>query len=243
MAELSSETNDYVRHLSKLIQDSRYRALKQKAVIEGKQMINELLPFLNEGTLLYTSPPHFPVPPLFEQIQISEKIAKKLSSVKNEREVFLETPLPKNPLPITCSRLLVLDGVGDPGNLGTLLRTCLALGWDGVYFLLNCSDPFNDKALRASKGALFRLPYAQGTWEDLDRLNLHLDIYGADLEGDLPETILSCKMMLILGNEGQGLSMQSKSRCKKITIPMMPGVESLNVAAAGAILMYALRTK
>lgn len=241
--QLTSESNEYIQHLYKLVNDSHYRNLKQKVVIEGQQMIAELLPLVKEGTLLYTSMPPFPIPPSFEQIQISEKISKKLSAVKNEHEMFLEAPLPKNPLLKNCSRLLVLDGVSDPGNLGTLLRTCLALGWEGVYFLPGCCDPFNDKALRASKGALFRLPYLQGNWEELERLNLSLDVFGADLEGDLPETIVSGKMMLILGNEGQGLSKESKSRSKKITLPMKSGVESLNVAAAGAILMYEMRPK
>lgn len=237
---LSSETNPYIKHLCKLVKDPHYRKLKQKVLIEGKQMIDELLPLLKGGTLLYTTLPPFVIPSSFEKIEISKKISKKLSSL-NEQELFLEVDLPKNPLPKTCQRLLVLDGVSDPGNLGTLLRTCLALGWEGVYFLPGCSDPFNDKALRASKGALFQLPFAQGTFEELEALNF--DLYGADLEGDLPETIISGKMALILGNEGQGLSEKSKARCKKITLPMHPGVESLNVAAAGAILMYLLRTK
>lgn len=236
---LSSDTNPYILHLTKLIKDPHYRKLKQKVLIEGKQMIAELLPLFKEGTLLYTT--EAPFPPQFEQIQISKTISKKLSSVNNEQELFLEVDFPKKPLPKTCRRLLVLDGVSDPGNLGTLLRTCLGLSWDGVYFLPNCCDPFNDKALRASKGALFQLPYAQGTWEELEALNF--DLYGADLEGDLPETINSGKMALILGNEGQGLSAKSKAKCKKITLPMHFGVESLNVAAAGAILMYVLRNK
>lgn len=230
---------DYVKHLGKLVKDSHYRNLEQKVVIEGRQMISELLPLLKSGTLLSTAP--FPVPPSFKQIQISENVSKKLSSVKNEREVFVEVDLPQIPLPATCSRLLVLDGVSDPGNLGTLLRTCLALDWDGIYFLPGCCDPFNDKAIRASKGALFRLPYAQGTWKELE--NFPLEAFSADLEGDLPESIVSGKMLLVLGNEGQGLSEESKRRCKKVTIPMKKEVESLNVAAAGAILMYALRAK
>lgn len=72
--------------------------------------------------------------------------------------------------PGQLSRVLVLDGIQDPGNLGTLLRTALALGWEAVVLVNGCCDPFNDKALKASRGAVFRLPLAQYTqeqWEEL----------------------------------------------------------------------------
>lgn len=239
--QLTSVNNEYIHHLSKLIQDSEYRYGQQKVVIEGLQMIQELLSLVSVGTLLYATLPTFSIPSSIKQIQISEKVSRKLSSFNKENEIFLEAALPKKALPTACDRLLVLDGVSDPGNLGTLLRTCLALGWEGVYFLPGCADPFNDKVLRASKGALFQLPYEQGSWEKLK--SFPLEILGADLEGDLPENVLSGKMMLILGNEGQGLSSQSRSLCRKVKIPMKLNVESLNVASAGAILMYVLRAK
>jgi TrmH family RNA methyltransferase len=67
-------------------------------------------------------------------------------------------------------RLLVLEGVQDPGNLGTLLRCATAFGWDGVWLLPGCCDPFNDKALRASRGAALRLPLVSGDWQQLERV-------------------------------------------------------------------------
>ena len=67
-------------------------------------------------------------------------------------------------------RLLALEGVQDPGNMGTLLRSAAAFGWDGVHLLAGCCDPFNDKALRASRGAAFKVPLSRGGWTQLQQV-------------------------------------------------------------------------
>lgn len=143
-------------------------------------------------------------------------------------------------------RLLVLEGIQDPGNLGTLLRTATALGWDGAFLLPGCCDPFNDKALRASRGASFRLPWATGTWGDLERVVATRSLVCIAAEPDdrsgakdLPESLASA-VCLVLGAEGQGLSHEALSRCVPVAIPMPGQMESLNVAIAGSILMFAL---
>ncbi len=152
-------------------------------------------------------------------------------------------------------RLLALDAVQDPGNLGTLLRTALAFGWDGVFLLPGCADPFSDKAVRASRGAALRAPVARGGVDELcAAAEAHgLTMLAADPEpeggseggtrGDLPlkgwrEQAGTSAVCLVLGSEGQGLSAEVRALTIPVAIPMHGGMESLNVAVAGGILMF-----
>lgn len=234
MHRIDSRDNPYIKHLSKLMEDSAYRNEMQKVVVLGKNQILELLPFVKSGTIYTTEI----LDCTFNQVLISESVANKLSS-----PCVAEFPMPHLQLPTNCTHLLALDRVSDPGNMGTLMRTALALGWDGVFLLPGCCDPFNDKALRASKGAPFKLPFMKGSWEAFDQLTKDHKLLplAADLEGNSIKEFQKKNCFLILGNEGQGLSEEGRLRGKKITIPLSGEMESLNVSAAGAILMYMLR--
>ena len=140
---------------------------------------------------------------------------------------------------------------------GTLLRTAVALGWDAVYMLPGCCDPFNDKALQAGRGAAFKLPMAEGNWHKLaDTLGVHdVEVYGASPDkgqGPAPGTAqtgnkvavqipdVTLPLCVILGSEGQGLSEFAIKVSTPLAIPMSGAMESLNVSQAGAILMFAL---
>lgn len=234
MHRIDSRDNPYVKHLCKLIEDSAYRIEMQKVVISGKNQILELLPFVQSGTIYTTEAFETPL----KQVIISESVAKKFNA-----SCIAEFQMPSMKLPEKCTHLLALDRVSDPGNMGTLMRTAIALGWDGVFLLPGCCDPFNDKALRASKGAPFKLPFIKGTWEAFDQIAAQHKLIplAADLEGTPLENCQKNNCFLILGNEGQGLSTEGLARGQKITIPLAGNMESLNVSAAGAILMYSLR--
>jgi TrmH family RNA methyltransferase len=121
-----------------------------------------------------------------------------------------------------------------------LLRSALALGWDGVFFTPETVDPFNDKALRASKGALFSLPFAYGDGASFVREEKR-QIYLADLEGtSLKGMSPKSPFVLILSHEGTGPSAWAEKCAQKISIPMHNSVESLNVSACGAIFLYVM---
>jgi TrmH family RNA methyltransferase len=136
------------------------------------------------------------------------------------------------------NKLIAFDGLQDPGNLGTLLRSALAFGFEGAILLNNCCDPFNDKALRAARGATFVLPLQKEGIEEMSSYPLLI----ADLEGKEPRQLPPLqKFILVMGNEAHGPSKDLKGT--KITLPMHNNVESLNVAIAGSILMYLLTSK
>lgn len=181
-----------------------------------------------------------------------------------------------NPHHLTWPCCLAACTAQDGGNLGTLCRSALALGWQAVVLLPGCCDPFNDKAIRASRGAVFKLPLAQCSLEHWERL---VEAHGlvplaaepdrggggsardgraaaaaaagrqqqqeeaAGDSGGVQQRLAELRVCLCLGAEGQGLSPEVLQRCRPVSIPQAAGaqlMESLNVAAAGAILMFAL---
>jgi len=163
-------------------------------------------------------------------------------------------------------RLLALDGVQDPGNVGTLIRTALALGWDGLYCLPGTADPWGDKSVRAARGAAWRLPVrgnkSGSSWGELLEVakGAGLDFLVAEpREEEEEEEEESGRapssrrgVCLVLGSEGSGLSAEGRAALASlkndsflagvsaVSIPMAGEMESLNVATAGAVLMFAL---
>lgn len=138
--------------------------------------------------------------------------------------------------------VLVLDGLQDPGNVGTLVRTAEALGAAGVVALPGTSDPWGPKAVRASAGSSVRLPILERGWDETreEFRSTGLAIWVATAEGESAdrEAGTAGPVALVLGNEGSGVSdavRRDADRC--VAVPMGGRVESLNVAAAGAILM------
>jgi TrmH family RNA methyltransferase len=129
--------------------------------------------------------------------------------------------------------LVVLDRVQDPGNVGAICRTAAAAGAPALAVLEGSADPFGAKAVRASAGNVFRLTVAQASWSDLATL----DGYGASAAGGAPlaESPIENAGMIVLGSETHGLS---RADLKLVTIPLSHGVESLNVAAAAALILF-----
>jgi RNA methyltransferase, TrmH family len=143
-------------------------------------------------------------------------------------------------------RLLILDGIQEPGNVGTLIRTAAALGVSATLALPGTVDLWNAKVVRSSVGALFHHPSLSCTWEELDafRRDRGIALWGADAQG-APLTGTEeapPHLALTVGNEGQGLSDAARARVERtISLPIAPAVESLNVAVAAGILLYELR--
>ena len=143
------------------------------------------------------------------------------------------------------ARLLVLDGVQDPGNVGTIIRTAEALGVTATYALPGTVDLWNPKVVRSGMGSHFRHPCMVGTWDELDsfRASRAFSIWGADASGTpVGETPAPDRLALVVGNEGGGLSPETRMRLDRlVALPISSTVESLNVAVATGILLYELR--
>ncbi len=142
-------------------------------------------------------------------------------------------------------RILVLDGIQDPGNVGTLLRTAAALGAAVTVALPGTADIWNAKVVRSAVGMQFRHPTVLCTAEELGTfLRAHgIVLWGADASGTSVDDVTApAALALAVGNEGAGLTPSVRSACASlVALPMAPGAESLNVAVAAGIALFALR--
>ena len=134
--------------------------------------------------------------------------------------------------------LIVLDGVQDPGNVGAICRTAAAAGATALAVLPGSADPYGPKAVRASAGNVFRLKIAKAHWKDLEGL----DAFGAASAGGAPlaEAPIESAGMIVLGSEAHCLS---RLDLKLVTVPLTEGVESLNVAAAAALILFEIKRR
>ena len=144
------------------------------------------------------------------------------------------------------ARLVLLDGVQYPGNVGTIVRTAAALGAAAVLTLPGTVDLWNAKVVRSAMGASFHAPAFSCTWEQLDvfRQREGVTLWGADAGGTTLESLVApARLALVVGNEGAGLSAEARARVAVLaSLPISSAIESLNVAVATGILLYQLRT-
>ena len=189
--------------------------------------------------------------PRFDPAEIAPHVAEKLSGTKSNQGVFalFETPVPPADILNTARRILALEGVQDPGNVGTLLRSAAAFGFDAVVLGPGCASPLSPKTLRSSMGAAGRLPtlHTEDLPAALQKLRARgvttlatalyrsrpLDEAGNDFPGGL---------CVVIGSEGQGLTDATVEACDMaVRIPMTDRVESLNAAVAGSVLLWHFR--
>ncbi len=142
-------------------------------------------------------------------------------------------------------RLLVLDAIQDPGNVGVLVRTAAALGATAVVALPGTVDVWNAKVVRSAAGTHFRLPAIEAAFGELQQYlgAHHVALWGTDAGGTPIDTVTApARLAIAVGNEGAGLSSVLRERCANVvSLPMSPDVESFNVAVAAGITLYALR--
>ena len=242
---ITSASHPLVGYLKKMKEKKSLRYERREVLVEGAKLVRELCSYapvklliLQEDATIDSAYENAQ-----EQIFVSENIIKKISSVEQSDGVMALIAMPE-PKPLLLGKpLLALDRVSDPGNLGSLIRTAHAFSFGGLFLLEGCCDPYNDKALRAARGATFRLPTQEISWSHLKAFVQEQGYLpaAADIAGEPIDAILGeKKTLLILGNEGDGLSVEAKELCRTVTIPMNEEAESLNVAAAGAVIMYLL---
>lgn len=244
--DIESLSHPLVKRLVRLRADRADRLESGTVLIQGRKVVAEVGSATTVRLLLVSDERLVPKGLLAEELIItSEAVIQKVAGVQSAEGIVAEVQMPVAATLQGLHRVVVLDGVADPGNLGTLLRTALALGWQGAYLLESCCDPYNDKALRAAMGATFRIPLRMGTADELAVLakTEGWRLLAADLRGSAPEAIdRKQKVALILGSEAHGVSRACQRMAKPVAIPMPGSMESLNVSIAGAILMYLLRS-
>ena len=232
--QILSVQHPFVKHCVALRLERAAREEHRSVLVVGEIMVRERA----ELTTLITTTERRDLLAQ-EQYVVSEEVLKKITGVPAPDGFAAVVPLPELRPLTAVPRLLVLDRIADPGNLGTLLRAALALGWDAVAMTPGCVDPFNDKALRASRGAPFLLPMSVASPEEIAQLSTTFVV--ADMEGTpLRELSVRPPLALVLSNESEGVAPWAQRLGIKVSIPMRSGVESLNVAVSGGIFLYTL---
>lgn len=163
---------------------------------------------------------------------------------KTPQGIAAEVAIPLRSVQPPQGRCLLLDGLQDPANVGAIIRTAVAAGYEDVY-LAGCADPFSPKSVRASMSGVFFARIMQGTQEEILLAIAGMPVIAADMGGeDVFSYAAPEKFCLAVGSEGSGLSALVRSRADvTVRIPMDARTESLNAAVSAGILMYALRTK
>ncbi|MEM1283319.1 MAG: RNA methyltransferase [Chlamydiota bacterium] len=248
LQSITSLQHQLVKHLTKLRQQRSYRKECGHLVVEGKKLIHDIHSQVEIHAILTTNTSFIPDKISYKSgYQVTDSIIEKITGSVSPEGIVAEITIPQQQPIDHYESLVVLDRIQDPGNVGTIIRTALAFGWKGIYCIEGTCDVWNDKVIRSARGASFQIPFQYGSWQQLLELvnNAGATVYAADLGGEAINTLStpSGPIVLVLGNEGQGLSQEASKNCHKITIPISHAIESLNVSVAGGILMYHLRGK
>lgn len=178
--------------------------------------------------------------------EMSERVLAAVADTVTPQGVLAVLPLPPRPgFPADARLLLLLDGLQDPGNLGTMLRTALAAGADGVIAGPGCADVFAPKVVRAAMGAHFGLPVIVArSWDEISPQLGGQQVLVAVPQGgrDYDQVDWLLPSVLVVGGESQGVSDRARALATgEVSIPMAPGVESLNAAVAAGVMLFEAR--
>lgn len=248
METITRRSNPLISHIRRLAGDRRYRRAQELIVCEGPKMLEEALSWGVKLEVVLWDREHplsGKVPEEVRQVRVPEDVLKSVAPTQTPQGVLFLCAMPRTDLPpaLAGRRYLILDGLQDPGNVGTLWRTADAFGADGLLLLPGCADPWNPKTVRATMGACFRLPLWETELEPLvQRLEAaQVPLYAAALgenSTDLRRTDLR-QAAVVIGSEGRGVSEAVLEQCRgRIRIPMRERCESLNAAAAGAVVLW-----
>jgi RNA methyltransferase, TrmH family len=178
---------------------------------------------------------------------VSDKVLAHVVDTQTPQGIIAAVRIPKvslTDLPMQQALIVIVDGVQDPGNLGTIVRTALAAGASGVVTTKGTVDLFNPKTLRSTMGGVFALPVVQGLdiqdlIEWLEGNAIPMAVADAKGEAVYYTTSLLPPIALVIGNEGSGPSAELLGKADlKVSIPLSGGVESLNAAVAAALLLF-----
>jgi len=248
MEQITSRSNALVAHIRKLQADKAYRRSVGEMVCEGPKMLEEAIRHGATLTaLVQTEDAAVPVdlPPALRRICVPADLLCWMSDTQTPQKLLFLCKIPQQALPevLPKGNYLVLDGMQDPGNVGTIWRTVDAFGAVGLLLLPQCADPFGPKTLRASMGACFRLP----VWElSLAQLQAHLlaadiPLYATALRQDAAQLgeVSLVQSAVVIGSEGRGVSQEVLALCERtLKIPMRARCESLNAAVAASVVLW-----
>lgn len=243
---ITSRKNPLLQQVKRLLASKRERESVGLFAADGTKLLAEAVRYCaGLDTVILSDGVEAEVPEQVRLIRVPEDVMASISPMAAPQGAVFLCRLPQQPRFTPVPGMLLLDGIQDPGNLGTILRTADALDVP-VALLEGCADPYSHKVVRASMGAVFRMPVASVTWEAAQAHFIQAGIPVtvtalSDRAVDIRSADLGA-MAVVIGSEGQGVRPEILAAAdKQLIIPMNPHCESLNAAVAAAIAMWQMK--
>ena len=243
MERITARKNPLLQQVRRLISSRKEREETGLFVADGTKLLSEAIRWWDGlETVILSDGIDMEVPQGVRLVTVPKDVMESISPMQTPQGALFICRLPEKKVFAPVPGMLLLDGIQDPGNLGTILRTADALEIP-VALLEGCADPFSHKTVRASMGAVFRTVPAQTTWAEVKEAcakagitigvtalsEKAVDLRQADLE----------KMAVVIGSEGQGVRKEILENADaELIIPMTAHCESLNAAVAASIVMW-----
>ncbi|MBE5743884.1 MAG: RNA methyltransferase [Clostridiales bacterium] len=239
----SSKQNSLIKMLASL-KDKKGRRENGLYIAQGVKMVSEAIKFNQEIEYIVIAE-GFDASFLdcnAKTITVTNQVFEYLSDEKTPQGVLAVIKIPEFTANKPNGNAIVLDGIQDPGNLGTIIRTAVASGYSDIY-LINSVDPFSPKVVKASMSGIYFVNLYKCTYDELFQVIDGYDLIVSDLDGDnLFEFKPKNNYAIVIGNEGNGVSNELREKASVVlTIPMTDKIESLNASVAAALMMYNLK--
>ena len=244
--KITSRKNPLLQQVKKLLSSRKAREEAGLFAADGTKLLEEAVKYSSGlDTVILSEGVQANVPENVKLIRVPGDVMESISPMQAPQGALFLCRLPEKNAFAAKPGMLVLDGIQDPGNLGTMLRTADALDIP-VVLLEGCADPYSHKVVRSSMGAVFRTPVVQSTWAEVQSACKASGIPVAvtalsERASDIRNADLS-RMAVVIGSEGQGVRKEIlEAADAELIIPMNPHCESLNAAVAATIVMWQIK--
>ena len=243
---ITSRKNTFLQQTKKLLSSRKAREEAGSFVADGTKLLKEAVQYDSSlHTVILSDGVEAQIPEGVRIIRVPGDVMESISPMASPQGALFLCRLPEKTAFVPCAGMLLLDGIQDPGNLGTILRTADALDIP-VALLEGCAEPYSHKVVRASMGAVFRTKVVQTTWQEAksacDAAGIPIGVTAlSERAKDIRDADVKA-MAVVIGSEGQGVRREILDAADaQLIIPMNPHCESLNAAVASTIVMWQMK--
>ena len=243
---ITARKNPLLQQVRRLLTSRKEREQSGLFVADGTKLLQEAVRYFpGLDTVILSDGVEAQVPDHVRVVRVPEEVMASISPMETPQGALFLCRLPEKTEFVPKAGMLLLDGIQDPGNIGTILRTADALDIP-VALLEGCADPYSHKVVRSSMGAVFRTSVVQTTWEEArsacEAAGIHIAVTAlTDTARDIRQAPVQT-MAVVIGSEGQGARGQILQQAtKQLIIPMESRCDSLNASVAAAIVMWQLQ--
>ncbi|MBQ8621824.1 MAG: RNA methyltransferase [Oscillospiraceae bacterium] len=239
---ITARKNPFLQQVRRLLSSRKAREEAGLFAADGTKLLAEAIKWWPElDTVILSDGVEMDIPAHVRLIRVPEDVMASISPMETPQGALFLCRLPEKKRFEPKKGMLLLDGIQDPGNVGTILRTADALDIP-VALLEGCADPYSHKVVRSSMGAVFRTAPVQTTWQEVRESGIPVAVTAlSDRAEDIRKAELSA-MAVVIGSEGRGVRQEIlRSADRELIIPMNERCESLNAAIAAAIVMWQMK--